>query len=55
MVDGNAETSQPGQAPSEQRHPTYPVPDGDPLLAKCDLDPLLDDVHQGSRVGAAQG
>lgn len=45
MVDGHLETSQSGQASSEQRHPTHPVPNGDLVVAECDLDLVFNDVH----------
>lgn len=48
MVDGDIEESQPGQAPAQQRHPAYSVSNRDVIVHQCDMDPLLDDVHQGA-------
>lgn len=55
MADGHPQASQPGQTPSEQRHPTHPLLDRDPVVPERHLDPVLHDVPQGPRVRVAQG
>lgn len=44
MAHGGPEACQPGQAPSEQCHPAYSMPDRDAVIAQRYLDPVFHDV-----------